>query len=93
MIIDNGTFVAFDAARAGRHVVSSDYPSMRYLAERYGVDVSWFPASDPAAAARALIDAERKARAGDKPRHRLKADDPAQRAAAYQQLVDRLLTP
>ncbi len=41
---------------------------MRYLAERYGVDVSWFPASDPAAAARALIDAERKARAGDKPR-------------------------
>ena len=36
VITDNGTFVAFDAARAGRIFVSSDYPQIRYLCGRYG---------------------------------------------------------
>ena len=92
-IIDNGTFVAFDAARADRRVVSSDYPAMRYLTERYGIDTSWFPASDPAAAAQALLHAEREVRAGRKPNHRLKADDPAERATAYQHMIEMLLQP
>lgn len=93
VITDNGTFVVVDAARAGRLFVSSDYPTQRYMAERYGLDSLWFPASDPAAAAQTLIEAERKVRAGYKPNVRLKPDDPAERASAYQGLVDLLLQP
>jgi glycosyltransferase involved in cell wall biosynthesis len=93
VIIDNGTFVAFDAARAGRFLVSSDYPAMRYLANHYGFEASWFPASDPMAAAQALIQAERKVSAGLTPNHQLQADDPDERAKAYQDLADILLTP
>lgn len=91
VIMDNGTFVAFDAARAGRSFVSSDYPAMRYLAERYGIDAVWFPASDPTAAAAALLATERKVRAGEPPAHNLRADDPGERALAYQRLVDMVL--
>ena len=91
VVIDNGTFVAFDAARAGRHFVSSDYPQMRYLAERYGIEVSWFSSSDPKAAAQALLSAEQKVRAGQTPNHALRADDPAERARAYQGLVNVLM--
>lgn len=93
VIVDNGTFVAFDAARAGRHLVSSDYPAMRYLAENYGFEAIWFPSSDPRAAAQALMKAEREVRAGQSPKHRLKADNPVERASAYQHLIDLLLRP
>lgn len=93
VIMDNGTFTAFDAARAGRHFVSSDYPSMRYLADRYGIDGIWFPATDARAAAAALREAERRLRAGEAPRHVLVADDPQERVRAYQGLLDTLLAP
>jgi glycosyltransferase involved in cell wall biosynthesis len=91
VITDNGTFVAMDAARADRHFVSSDYPTLRYLAGHYGFDATWFSASDPRDTARALIETEHKVRAGQAPRHALKPDDPAERSQAYQRMIDRLL--
>jgi hypothetical protein len=93
VIMDNGTFVAFDAARAGRHLVSSDYPQMRYLCERYGVAPIWHPADDPAAAARALITAEGRFRAGERPAHALREDADSERLGAYGTVLQRLLGP
>jgi glycosyltransferase involved in cell wall biosynthesis len=90
-LMDNGTFAAFDAARAGRHFVSSDYPSMRYLAQRYGIDTIWYPPRDVAAMAASLARAEAALRAGEAPRHQLRADDPAERLAAYQALLHQVL--
>jgi glycosyltransferase involved in cell wall biosynthesis len=91
VVVDNGTFVAFDAARAHRQFVSSDYPQIRYLCERYGVDGRFHPHDDPDAAARALLAAEADFRAGATPRHRLRGDDPAERREAYRGLLSRLL--
>ena len=93
VITDNGTYVAFDAARAGRHFVSSEYPAIRHQSAHYGFDAAWFPAADPAAAAAALLEAERKVRSGIPPTHKLKADDPTARSQDYQRLVDVLLAP
>jgi hypothetical protein len=90
VIIDNGTFVAFDAARAGRHFVSSDYPQMRYLCERYGIAASWYKAGEPAVAAAALLVAERAAAAGQDPGHNLHQDFPEERRAAYGAMLGRL---
>jgi glycosyltransferase involved in cell wall biosynthesis len=90
VIIDNGTFVAFDAARAGRHLVSSDYPQMRYLCARYGVAALWHPAGDPRAAAGALVEAGERAAAGRDPGHALRQDPEAERAAAYGEVLKRL---
>jgi glycosyltransferase involved in cell wall biosynthesis len=91
VIMDNGTFVAFDAARAGRLLVSSDYPQMRYLCERYGVDAIFHSASDPGQAAGALLDAERRLRAGERPNHGLRGDPPGERFHAYGLLLEKLL--
>jgi hypothetical protein len=91
VIIDNGTLVAFDAARAGKHLVSSDYPQMRYLCERYGVDALWFPAHDARAAARALLEGERLYRAGASPGHALREDSEEERVSAYGTMVRQLL--
>jgi glycosyltransferase involved in cell wall biosynthesis len=91
VIIDNGTFVAFDAARAGRHFVSSDYPQMRYLCERYGVAALWHPAWDPKAAAVALIEAGRRAAARNDPGHSLRQDSEEERRAAYGRVLTMLL--
>ena len=90
VVIDNGTFVAFDAARAGRHFVSSDYPQMRYLCERYGVAARWHKAAEPAAAAGALLAAERAAAAGQDPGHKLHQDSADERRAAYGAMLLRL---
>ena len=90
-LTDNGTFVAFDAARAGRYFVSSDYPAMRYLAERYGVDTIWFPPRDVAATAAALARAEAAVHAGQTPHHALRADDPQERQRGYQTMLERVL--
>ena len=91
VIADNGTFVAFDAARAGRHFVSSDYPQMRYLCERYGFAALWHPANDPRAAALALVEAERRAAAGADPGHALRQDSDDERHIAYGALLAMLL--
>jgi hypothetical protein len=91
VIVDNGTFVAFDAARADRHFVSSDYPQMRYLCERYGIAALWHPPGDPATAAAALLEADRRAAAGEKAGHALRQDSKAERHAAYGILLDVLL--
>lgn len=91
VITDNGTFVAFDAARANRHLVSSDYPQMRYLCERYGVAARFHPHDDPVKAAQTLLTAERDASAGASPSHRLVGDDPGEKQRAYNGLLTRLL--
>jgi hypothetical protein len=90
VVIDNGTFVAFDVARAGRHFVSSDYPQMRYLCERYGVAARWHKAGEPAAAAAALLAAECAAAAGQDPGHDLHQDSADERRAAYGAVLLRL---
>jgi hypothetical protein len=90
VIIDNGTFVAFDAARGNRHLVSSDYPQMRYLCERYGIDAFWHPSGDPRAAAQALLDAERAHRSGGSPAHALREDAPAELESAYGTVIRRI---
>jgi hypothetical protein len=90
VIVDNGTFVAFDAARADRHFVSSDYPQMRYLCGRYGVDAMWYPSLDPRAAALALLEAGRRVNAKIRPQHELRSDAPEVRRTAYGTLLDTL---
>lgn len=93
VITDNGTFVAFDAARAGRNLVSSDYPQMRYLCERYGVAATYHRHDDPPGAARALAAAEQCWRSGELPSHQLAGDDPADKRRVYEGLLDALLRP
>jgi hypothetical protein len=90
VIIDNGTFVVFDAARANRHVVSSDYPQIRYLCERYGVAPIWHQPDDSIGAAQALALAESRFRAGDRPRHALRGDTESDRTSAYGAVLRRL---
>ncbi|MGD9713066.1 MAG: hypothetical protein AB7V46_13485, partial [Thermomicrobiales bacterium] len=91
VVIDNGTFVAFDAARANRQFVSSDYPQIRYLCDRYGVDARFHPFDDPGAAARSLLAAQDDFLAGTSPRHQLRGDDPLEKQGAYRDLLSRLL--
>jgi hypothetical protein len=91
VIADNGSYVAFDAAAAGRHLVSSDYPQMREWCDRYGIAAGFFPAHDPARAAALLRETELQAAAGIRPAHALRADSPADIAAAYTALLERLL--
>jgi glycosyltransferase involved in cell wall biosynthesis len=91
VIADNGTFVAFDAARAGRHVVSSDYPQMRYLCERYGVAPIWHRPDDARAAAHALLLAENRFRAGESPHHSPRSDTTENRIDAYAAVLQQLL--
>jgi glycosyltransferase involved in cell wall biosynthesis len=90
VIVDNGTFVAFDAARAGCTLVSSDYPQMRYHCDRYGVAALFHPSADTSAAARALLQAERNWRAGIPPGHAPREDDPVQRRSAYGEMLNML---
>ena len=91
VIIDNGSFVAIDAARAGRHFVSSDYPQIRYLCERYGVATLWHSPREPMAAAQALLQAERELAAGKRPSHHLRDDSEHERIAGYEMLLRKLL--
>ena len=91
VIIDNGTFVALDAARANKHLISSDYPQMRYLCERYGVSALWFPSHDARAAAQALLEGERLYRAGASPGHALREDSEDERIIAYGAMLKQLL--
>jgi glycosyltransferase involved in cell wall biosynthesis len=90
VIIDNGTFVAFDAARADRHFVSSDYPQIRYLCDRYGVAAIWHRSDDPRGAAEALRLAEGRFRAGQQPGHNLRGDADEERINAYGGVLKRL---
>ena len=91
VIADNGTYVAIDAAVAGRHLVTSDYPQMRYWCDHYGIDARFFPAHDPLAAARALSETAALVAGGAVPAHALRPDDPSQVRAAYTALLERLL--
>jgi hypothetical protein len=90
VIIDNGTFVVFDAARANRHVVSTDYPQIRYLCERYGIAPIWHRPTDPVGAAQALASAESRFRAGERPLHALRGDIESDRTRAYAAVLRRL---
>jgi hypothetical protein len=91
VIADNGTFVVFDAARANRHVVSSDYPQIRYLCDRYGIRPIWHRADDARGAAQALTLAEGRFRAGCSPHHSLRSNTEDDRIDAYGAVLRRLL--
>lgn len=45
--IDNGTFSVIEAAANGVPSLTSDYPPMRELDERFGLHLSWMQAEDP----------------------------------------------
>jgi hypothetical protein len=91
VLADNGSFVAFDAAMAGAHLVSSDYPPMRHICERHGVAALFHPARDPDAAADALLEAERRLRAGVAPAHDLRPTPEVELVAAYGDILRRLV--
>jgi glycosyltransferase involved in cell wall biosynthesis len=46
VLMDNGTLCAIEAAYAGTPTLSSDYPPMRYLSERYRLNAQFFDAED-----------------------------------------------
>ncbi|WP_237214351.1 glycosyltransferase family protein [Falsiroseomonas oryziterrae] len=90
-VADNGSFVAFDAARAGAHLVSSDYPPMRYLCEQHGIATLFHPPADPDVAAQALLEAERRVRARVPPAHKLREPTAAELEAGYGDVLRRLV--
>lgn len=42
VLIDNGTFCAIEAAEVGVPTLSSDYPAMRYISERFSLNCDFF---------------------------------------------------
>lgn len=58
VIMDNGTLCAVEAAYVGTPTLSSDYPPMRYLSDRYGLNCRFFDAQDTKALAKSLIEME-----------------------------------
>ncbi|MGO9360261.1 MAG: glycosyltransferase [Xanthobacteraceae bacterium] len=58
-LFDNGTFAVLEAAWHGVPSVSSDYPAMREIAQRFGIPLAFFDAHDPDGMARALLAANR----------------------------------
>lgn len=52
--VDNGTFCVIEAALCGVPSLSSDYPAMRELDERYELSLQWMSADDPRQMARRL---------------------------------------
>jgi glycosyltransferase involved in cell wall biosynthesis len=46
VIMDNGTLCSIEAAYASTPTLSSDYPPMRYIADRYGLDMRFFDPFD-----------------------------------------------
>jgi glycosyltransferase involved in cell wall biosynthesis len=57
-IMDNGTLCSVEAAYASTPTLSSDYPPMRYISERYGINVRFFDAFDSRDLARRLKEME-----------------------------------
>lgn len=53
-LFDNGTFAVLEAAWHGVPSVSSDYPAMREISQRFGVPLTFFDPSDPKSMAAAL---------------------------------------
>ena len=52
---DNGSFSLIEANYFGRPVVSSQYPASKYLCDRFGIEVEFFPVDDDHALAEAVI--------------------------------------
>lgn len=87
-LYDNGTFAAIDCGRAGKSLVSADYPQMRSIAEYFNLTAAFFDARDPAAAAEALKKAEQSFFTGDlKGAFRVPDDHEARIAAAFSRLA------
>ncbi|TPN16257.1 glycosyltransferase family 4 protein [Mesorhizobium sp. B2-1-3] len=59
VIMDNGTLCAVEAAYVGTPTLSSDYPPMRYISERYSLNAEFFDPSDPAFLAKRLKEMEK----------------------------------
>jgi glycosyltransferase involved in cell wall biosynthesis len=60
-LYDNGTFSVAEAAWLGTPALSSGYPQMRYIGERFSIPMEFFNARNSTEMARALKDMERKA--------------------------------
>jgi len=48
VVMDNGTLCAVEAAYHRTPVLSSNYPPMRYISQRYGLNATFFDPNDPA---------------------------------------------
>lgn len=59
VIMDNGTLCAVEAAYVGTPTLSSDYPPMRYISERYSLNAEFFDSSDPIVLAKKLKGMEK----------------------------------
>jgi len=59
VIMDNGTLCAVEAAYVGTPTLSSDYPPMRYISERYSLNAEFFDSSDPVVLAKKLKEMEK----------------------------------
>lgn len=62
-IIDNGTFAVAEAAWLGTPSLSSGYPQMRYIGERFSIPMEYFNAHSVEAMAKALRSMEENASA------------------------------
>ncbi len=61
-LVDNGTFAVVEAAYLGVASVSSDYPAMRYMNERFDLDLLFFDAFDSQDIARKLASMSKEAK-------------------------------
>ena len=59
VLYDNGTFSIIEASSVGTPVLSSDYPQIRYIDERFLVGSNFFDGRDPLEAASELLRMER----------------------------------
>jgi glycosyltransferase involved in cell wall biosynthesis len=93
-IVDNGTFTAVEAACRGVFTVSSDYPAMRELAGRLGMDPIWTPSWDSNAVAEALKAGEEavlRRRGPEIDAARLALHRPEGIAGRYWEVVEEML--
>jgi glycosyltransferase involved in cell wall biosynthesis len=59
-LYDNGSFLLTEGAYFGRRCVSSRYPAVEYLCERFHVPARFYPAGDPEALAATLEESLRQ---------------------------------
>jgi glycosyltransferase involved in cell wall biosynthesis len=93
-LADNGTYCLIEGRYFGRPIVTSDYPAVRWLCERFRLPAHYFPVGDPAALADRIVAAlDDPALTGDdliRERKRLEADE-FSRARFVERLYDHLL--
>ncbi|MET3520655.1 hypothetical protein [Mesorhizobium abyssinicae] len=90
VIMDNGTFSVAEAAYVGTPSLSSDYPPMRYLAERFDLKLDFFDPRNPIELARQMKKMEdgwRAKSSGLPQRHMLELNSWDARSAEFYRLM------